>query len=232
MVTPVGKYTRDNSCDSSLDNDDDDDNDDEISLSSEDDQKSNNVLDKKNNTQSIWFRAQKRLVGRVMRNGQSIKSIIGNRAYKALTALYALMKLYIKPESEVKQLYKSLVKTIGKIGVISQQRSLSEEDYTNIHEIKEKGRTIGLTLISFAQTDYTYNYAFLKEQLDNCKDSICQAVTPYLSQKSVERIKYFFNVLSSSDFLDAVYNQSANESQKAELRNLANHLNLLISQMK
>ncbi|CAH8463480.1 unnamed protein product [Heterobilharzia americana] len=230
MVTPIGKYSLENSCDADLDKDIDDD--DEISLSSEDEIKSNNILDKKNNSQSLWFRAQKRLVGRVMRNQQSVKSIIGNRAYKALTSLHTLMKMYIKPESEVKQLYKSLVKTIGKIGVISQQRSLSDEDYTNIHEIKDKSCTIGLTLISFAQTEYTYNYAFLKEQLDNCKDNICQAVTPYLSQKSVERIKYLFNVLSSSEFLDSVYNQSASETQKAELHNLVNHLNQLVCRTK
>ncbi|CAH8464564.1 unnamed protein product [Schistosoma turkestanicum] len=233
MVTPVGKYTMENSCNNgNLDKDeDDDDDDDEISLSSDDEIKLNNDLDKKN-SQSVWFRAQKRIVGRVLKNDQSIKSIIGKSAYKSLKALYTLMKLHMKSETDVKQLYKHLIKTIGKVGVISKQRNLSEEDYTNIQEIKEKSRTIGLTLISFAQTDYTYNYNFIKEQLDNCKDLICQAVSPYLSQKSIERIKHLFNVLSSSEFLDSVYDQTADETKKACLQNLVYRLNVLMERSK
>ncbi|KAK4472887.1 hypothetical protein MN116_002716 [Schistosoma mekongi] len=238
MVTPIGKCTPENAYDSNLDrneddDDIDDDDDDEISLSSDEElNKSSNGVERKNNSQSIWFRAQKRLIGRVMKNDHSVKSIIGNSAYKSLKALYALMKFYIKPEADVKQLYKCLLKTIGKIGVIKQYRSLTDEDYTNIREIHGKSLTIGLTLISFAQTEYTYNYKFLKEQLDSCKDSICQAVTPHLSQKSIERIKHLFNVLGSSEFLDAVYDQSAEETRKVLLRNLINCLNLLIGRRK
>ncbi|CAH8488174.1 unnamed protein product [Schistosoma bovis] len=202
-----------------------------ISLSSDDEIKLNNGLDKKN-SQSVWFRAQKRIVGRVLQNDQSIKSIIGKRAYESLKSLRSLMKLHIKSEKDVKQLYKYLIKTIGKIGVISKQQNLTEEDYTNINEIKEKSRTIGLTLISFAQTEYTYNYNFIKEQIDDCKEIICQAVSLYLSQKSIERIKHVFNVLSSNEFLDSVYDPKADDIKKAHLRNLAKYLSLLLEQIK
>ncbi|KAH8849506.1 Tumor necrosis factor, alpha-induced protein 8-like protein 2 A [Schistosoma japonicum] len=234
MVTPIGKCTPENTYDGNLDkNEDDDDDDDEISLSSDEElNKSSNDVERKHHLQSFWFRAQKHLAGRVMRNDHSVKSIIGNSAYKSLKALYALMKLYIKPEADVKRLYKCLLKTIGKIGVIKQYRNLTDEDYTNIREIHDKSLTIALTLISFAQTDYTYNYKFLKEQLDSCKDSVCQAVTPHLSQKSIERIKHLFNVLGSKEFLDAVYDQSAEEARKVLLRNLVDSLNLLIGRRK
>ncbi|CAH8488559.1 unnamed protein product [Schistosoma curassoni] len=233
MVTPIEKYTLGNPCNNGhLDKDDDEnDDDDEISLSSDDEIKFNNGLDRKN-SQSVWFRAQKRIVGRVLQNDQSIKSIIGKRAYESLKSLRSLMKLHIKPEKDVKQLYKYLIKTIGKIGVISKQQNLTEEDYTNINEIKEKSRTIGLTLISFAQTEYTYNYNFIKEQIDDCKEIICQAVSSYLSQKSIERIKHVFNVLSSSEFLDSVYDPKADEIKKAHLRNLVKYLSLLLEQIK
>ncbi|CAH8490007.1 Tumor necrosis factor alpha-induced protein 8-like protein 3 [Schistosoma haematobium] len=233
MVTPIEKYTLGNPCNNGhLDKDDDEnDDDDEISLSSDDEIKLNNGLDRKN-SQSVWFRAQKRIVGRVLQNDQSIKSIIGKRAYESLKSLRSLMKLHIKPEKDVKQLYKYLIKTIGKIGVISKQQNLTEEDYTNINEIKEKSRIIGLTLISFAQTEYTYNYNFIKEQIDDCKEIICQAVSSYLSQKSIERIKHVFNVLSSSEFLDSVYDPKADEIKKAHLRNLAKYLSLLLEQIK
>ncbi|CAH8488333.1 unnamed protein product [Schistosoma margrebowiei] len=234
MVTPIGKYTLENSCNNGhLDKDDDDENDDddEISLSSDDEIKLNNGLDRKN-SQSVWFRAQKRIIGRVLQNDQSIKSIIGKRAYESLKSLRSLMKLHIKPEKDVKQLYKYLIKTIGKIGVISKQQNLTEEDYTNINEIKEKSRTIGLTLISFAQTEYTYNYNFIKEQLDDCKEIICHAVSSYLSQKSIERIKHVFNVLSSNEFLDSVYDEKADEIKKAHLHNLIKCISLLLEQIK
>ncbi|CAH8491012.1 unnamed protein product [Schistosoma rodhaini] len=236
MVTPIGKYTLDNSCnnghlDKDEDDDENDDDEEEISLSSDDEIKLNNNLDRKN-SQSVWFRAQKHIVGRVLQNDQSIKSIIGKRAYESLKSLRSLMKLHIKPEKDVKQLYKHLIKTIGKIGVISKQQNLTEEDYTNINEIKDRSRTIGLTIISFAQTDYTYNYNFIKEQLDDCKEIICQAVKPYLSSKSIERIKHLFNIISSKEFLDSVYDYTAEETKKVYLRHLTKCLTLLMEQTK
>ncbi|CAH8464581.1 unnamed protein product [Schistosoma turkestanicum] len=195
----------------------------QISLSSDCEIKSNNDLDKEN-SQSVWFRAQKHIVGQVLQNEQSIKSTFGESAYELLKALYALMKLHMNSETNVEQVYSHLIKTIGKIVLISQQQNLTDKDYKNIYEIIEKSRKIVLTVIGFAQTDYTYNYNFLKEQLDNCKDLVYQAVSPYLSQKSIERINFVFHALSSNEFLDSVYDQTVGETKKVCLRNLVDCL--------
>ncbi|KAF6771540.1 hypothetical protein AHF37_09431 [Paragonimus kellicotti] len=184
---------------------------------------------RRNSSASLKIRAQKHLVGRMVCTKKSIRPLIGRRASNALESLEQLLKLHIQPASQVKPIIRAAIKTIAKIGLVVKQKTLSSEQLQFAQVVKKQMRTISLTVISFARTEFTYDRGFLDHALLDCQQTLKRCVIEVLSAKSHERIDFVFNALRDAKLLDSIFSSQATPQQKQALTRLTEHLESLVS---
>lgn len=208
-----------------------DDQEEHFSLSSEDEQQSTEdpITKRRSSLQTLRFRAQKHLVGRIVNNRQSIKPLIGESAYTALKQFENVLKCHNTNQKEVKALMGSVVKTIGKLGVVAKQRDLTEEQLVLARTAKQQFYKIALTIISFVRTDYTYNQAYLSQMLRDCEQTLCECVTEMLSSKSVGRINNVFGTLCEPRLMDSLFSLNATAEQRNSLLELTTSLESMVA---
>ncbi|TPP56923.1 hypothetical protein FGIG_00171, partial [Fasciola gigantica] len=178
---------------------------------------------------NLRFRAQKHLIGRIAKSRQSIKPLIGKRAYAALKQFENLLKSHKTNQKEVKVLMGSVVKTIGKLGVVAKQSNLTEDQLALARTAKQQFYKIALTIISFVRTDYTYNQTHLTQLLRDCEQTLRICVTEILSSKSVDRINRVFDTLCEPKLMDSVFSLNATVEQRTNLLELTNSLESIVA---
>ncbi|VDP91659.1 unnamed protein product [Echinostoma caproni] len=199
--------------------------------SSDEEQKCNgeSPTRRRSSLHNLRFRAQKHLVGRMVTNRQSIKPLIGKKAYTALKQFELLLKSHMSSSKDVKALIRSVVKTIGKLGVVAKQNTLTENQMSLARTAKQQFNTVALTVISFVRTDYTYNRGYLSQLLRDCEQTVCKCVVETLSSKSVDRINFVFDTLCDPTLMDNVFSLSAKAEQRKHLVDLTESLEIMIA---
>ena len=110
----------------------------------------------------------------------------------------------------------NVIKITVKIGMLFRGEKFSADEKKDLREIQKSLRSTSMTLISFYETDYTYDKGFLIGNISGLEEKLKVLVAPHLTEKSVGRVEQIFSVMKTSDFLDGIFVPD----QKPEMRPL------------
>lgn len=154
-------------------------------------------------SQSIGLRAQKKILGK-MTSRKVIQSFIDDRSSRLLDNLYHLAKDYAD-RKRAEKVIKHMIKTVIKIGILYRNDQFNAEELEIAENFKKKFRTVAMTIVSFAQVDFSYDRTFLMGLMSDCCEMLKKLVSHHLTDKSAGRIDNVFQFFGSRDFLDAVF---------------------------
>ena len=92
----------------------------------------------------------------------------------------------------------------------------SADEKKDLQTIQKSLRNTSKTLISFFETDFTYDKGFLVHLISGLENHLKNLVAPHLTEKSVGRVEQIFSVMKTPEFLDSIFVPG----QKAEMRPL------------
>ena len=92
----------------------------------------------------------------------------------------------------------------------------SPDEMKDLQTIQKSLRNTSMTLISFYETDFTYDKGFLIRHISGLEEHLKTLVAPHLTEKSVGRVEQIFSVMKTPEFLDSVFVPG----QKPEMRPL------------
>ncbi|CAL8100613.1 unnamed protein product [Calicophoron daubneyi] len=203
----------------------------DICYSSDSDDESVNDHSKKTSPNSLKVRAQKNIVGRVVKGRHSIRPLIGRAPAEALKSFERLVQSVVQSKSETKRIMHSTIKTVAKFWVAVKNRTLNDEQMHYAEGVKDEMRTVALTFISFARTEYTYNRKFLTDHLFQCQKYLLRSVTGVLSEKSHARINYIFSKITDPNLMDKAFSPSATKEQKTAVVTFADSLERVLDDL-
>lgn len=160
-----------------------------------------------------------------MTSRKVIQTFIDERSGQLLDDLYHLVKdCYDRKRAE--KAIKYMIKTVIKIGILFRNDQFSVEELDLVEDFKKKFRTLVMTVVSFAQVEFSYDRAFLVKIMNECCDLIKKLVLRHLTEKSLQRIDNVFETFGSCDFLDAVF-KSDSPHEEAKFK-VIQDLNVLL----
>ena len=92
----------------------------------------------------------------------------------------------------------------------------SPDEKKDLQTIQKSLRNTSMTLISFFETDFTYDKSYLVRHISGLEDQLKSLVAPHLTEKSVGRVEQIFSVMKTPEFLDSTFVPG----QKPEMRPL------------
>ena len=110
----------------------------------------------------------------------------------------------------------NVIKITVKIGMLFRGDKFSPDEKKDLQTIQKSLRNTSMTLISFFETDFTYDKSYLVRHISGLEDQLKSLVAPHLTEKSVGRVEQIFSVMKTPEFLDSTFVPG----QKPEMRPL------------
>ena len=182
---------------------------------------------------AVAFNVQKNFANKFFSNKTIVKGMIDDTSAKLLDDLYNLLFAFVSaislpPENWSKtnfqtndkkaseQTTTNVIKITVKIGMLFRGDKFSPDEKKDLQTIQKSLRNTSMTLISFFETDFTYDKSYLVRHISGLEDQLKSLVAPHLTEKSVGRVEQIFSVMKTPEFLDSTFVPG----QKPEMRPL------------
>ncbi|XP_059171686.1 tumor necrosis factor alpha-induced protein 8-like [Physella acuta] len=177
-------------------------------------------------SRGLGLRAQKKLLGK-MSSKKIAMTFIDETTGRVLDNAHKVLKQYKGHKKEADKVLKYIIKSVVKVGILYKNDQFNREELTNVELFKQKFHSLAMTLVSFHQVDFTYDKAFLRKSLEECKQLLQTIIARHLTDKSKTRVDIVFNTFSEPEFLDAVF---TNQSFKSIMEAIVADLNTLMDE--
>ena len=194
---------------------------------------------------SVAFNVQKNFASKFFSNKAIVKGLIDDTSAKLLDDLYNLLFAFVshifnsltidnkyfpnflqtndKKESE--KTTTNVIKITVKIGMLFRGDKFSPDEMKDLQTIQKSLRNTSMTLISFYETDFTYDKGFLIRHISGLEEHLKTLVAPHLTEKSVGRVEQIFSVMKTPEFLDSVFVPGQNPEMRPLMAEVIADLN-------
>ena len=92
-----------------------------------------------------------------------------------------------------------------KIGILHRNRQFNDDELEIAARLPQTFRKVVMTISSFYEIDFCYDYAHLRRLLDDLHATVRLLVQNQLTEKSLMRVDRVFQFLTKKEFCDAVF---------------------------
>lgn len=150
--------------------------------------------------------AQKKLLGK-MSSKKIAKHFIDDTTSEVLDKAYLIIKDF-KNRDEAKKIMKYIIKTIIKVAILYRNDQFNADELKTVETFKSKFHSLSMTVVSFHEVDFTYDKAFLKTSVEECRQLLQTVIGRHLTDKSKNRADLVFNFFNSEELMDEIFNPS------------------------
>lgn len=159
-------------------------------------------------SRGLGLKAQKKLLGK-MSSKKIARVFIDDTTGRVLDNTYKIVKDFYNNKKDSEKLLKYIIKTVVKIGILYRNDQFNLEELTLVDTFKQKFHSLAMTIISFHEVDFTFDKNFLRRSIEECNTILQCLVNRHLTDKSKNRIDIVFGFFTSSDFLEAIFQQDS-----------------------
>ncbi|KAK7595212.1 hypothetical protein V9T40_001645 [Parthenolecanium corni] len=156
----------------------------------------------------IGLRAQKKLLSR-MSNKTTLKLFIDDASAAILDNAYKLFKKYTGNKKEAEKLIKSIIKTVIKVGVLHRNDRFSSAELEIASKLRFDFQKTVMTIASFYELEFSYDYQYLANLLNDLRASLLILVRNHLTEKSLDRINRVFDFCRRKEFCDQLFRKNS-----------------------
>jgi hypothetical protein len=175
-------------------------------------------------SRGLGLRAQKKLLGK-MSSKKIVMSFIDETTGRVLDSAHKLLKQYKGNRKEADKILKYIIKSVVKVGILYKNDQFNRDELNYVEQFKQKFHSMTMTVVSFHQVDFTYDRAFLRKSIEDCRQLLQAVIDRHLTDKSKLRVDLVFHTLCEPEFLDAVF---TNDSYKPLMDSVVVDLNALM----
>lgn len=177
-------------------------------------------------SKGLGLRAQKKLLGKM--SGKSIaKHFIDDTTSEVLDKAYIIIKDF-RSKDEGKKIMKYIIKTVIKVGILYRNDQFNAEELKIVETFKSKFHSLAMTVVSFHEVEFTYDKAFLKSSIEECRQLLQSIIGRHLTDKSKNRADTVFNFFICDELMDEIFNPSG--KYKKEMDIIANDMHKMMDE--
>ncbi|KAI8777559.1 tumor necrosis factor alpha-induced protein 8 [Biomphalaria glabrata] len=177
-------------------------------------------------SRGLGLRAQKKLLGK-MSSKKIAMTFIDETTGRVLDNAHKLLKQYKESKKEADKILKYIIKSVVKVGILYKNDQFNRDELSLVDKFKQKFHSLAMTVVSFHQVDFTYDKAFMRKSLEECRQLLQSIIERHLTDKSKTRVDLVFHTFCEPEFLDAVF---TNTSYKSLMDAIIDDLNALMDQ--
>ncbi|CAG5124329.1 unnamed protein product, partial [Candidula unifasciata] len=177
-------------------------------------------------SRGLGLRAQKKLLGK-MSSKKIAMSFIDETTGRLLDNAHRLLRQYKGSKKEADKLLKYIIKSVVKIGILYKNDQFNREELNNIDQFKQKFHALAMTVVSFHQVDFTYDKAFMRQSVEECRQLLQTIIERHLTDKSKSRVDLVFHTFYEPELLDAVF---TDKTYKSLMESVVIDLNTLMDE--
>lgn len=156
------------------------------------------------NSKQLGLRIQKKVLGKLA-NKSIVKTFVDDNLATLLDTLHLILKQELGDSKKADKVIKNLIKITIKIGLLYKNNQFSQEELALGMKVRTKFRHAALTVISFAQVEFSYDRAFLVKLVTEIGEMLHKLVNRHLTPKSHQRIDSIISALGREETLDKVF---------------------------
>ncbi|XP_069796338.1 tumor necrosis factor, alpha-induced protein 8-like protein 2 B isoform X2 [Narcine bancroftii] len=179
------------------------------------------------NSKDLALRTQKKVLSR-MASKTLANLFIDDTSGEILDELHRVSKEFTGNKAESQKVLKDLVKVAVKIGVLYRHQQFSQDELDLAEDFRRKLRRGAMTMISFHEVAFTFEYSIMVDLLTECRDLLLKLVAKHLTPKSHGRIRHVFNHFANPDLLTKLY--SPGDPYGPHLKKICEGLNKLLEE--
>ncbi|VDH96929.1 Hypothetical predicted protein [Mytilus galloprovincialis] len=135
------------------------------------------------------------------------KHFIDDTTSEVLDKAFLIIKDF-KNKEEAKKIMKYIIKTVIKVGILYRNDQFNAEELKTVETFKSKFHSLSMTMVSFHEVDFTYDKAFLKTSLEECRQLLQTVISRHLTDKSKTRADTVFNFFNCEELMDQIFDSS------------------------
>ncbi|VDI34168.1 Hypothetical predicted protein, partial [Mytilus galloprovincialis] len=157
-------------------------------------------------SKGLGLSLQKKILGK-MSNKKIAKHFIDDTTSEVLDKAFLIIKDF-KNKEEAKKIMKYIIKTVIKVGILYRNDQFNAEELKTVETFKSKFHSLSMTMVSFHEVDFTYDKAFLKTSLEECRQLLQTVISRHLTDKSKTRADTVFNFFNCEELMDQIFDSS------------------------
>ncbi|VDN43935.1 unnamed protein product [Dibothriocephalus latus] len=127
------------------------------------------------------------------------------------------------------KLDRAILRTIIKIGVVAQEYEASVAEMTAVCRIEALTKQFILLFLAFSRREKPLDVDALNDVLQRMQHALLYLAKRVLSEKSIKRINFIFEELSSPDLWNSVFSPDMTDEQRQLLSNLTNSFDRVLA---
>lgn len=104
---------------------------------------------------------------------------------------------------------KCIIKTIVKIGILYRNNQFTNDELQVASKLRLNFQKLVMTIASFYEVEYSYDYVFLTQLLENLHTNLITLVENHLTEKSLNRMHHVFQFCEKKEFLDSIFQKKS-----------------------
>ncbi|XP_012939282.1 tumor necrosis factor alpha-induced protein 8 [Aplysia californica] len=155
-------------------------------------------------SRGLGLRAQKKLLGK-MSSKKIAMTFIDETTGRLLDNAHKVLRQYKGNKKEADKLLKYIIKSVVKVGILYKNDQFNRDELSTVDQFKQKFHSLAMTVVSFHQVDFTYDKAFLRKNVEECRQLLQSIIERHLTDKSKSRVDLVFHTFYEPELLDAVF---------------------------
>lgn len=155
------------------------------------------------------------------------KVFIDETSGRILDNLHKLLRNFSGSKKEADKVLKGIIKTVVKLGVLYKNDSFNAQELKLVEEFRRRFHSLVKSVVTFYEVDFTFDYAYLSRMCRDCQDLTHKIISTHLTNKSHTRIDYVYNTLSTTQFLEYVFDPNS-EANRTVIKDIVQDLNSLL----
>lgn len=155
-------------------------------------------------SRGLGLRAQKKLLGK-MSSKKIAMTFIDETTGRLLDTTHKVIRQYKGHKKDADKVLKYCIKSVVKVGILYKNDQFNREELAIVEQFKQKFHSLAMTIVSFHEVDFTYDKAFLRHGIEECRQLLQSIIQRHLTDKSKGRVDLVFHTLCEPDLLDAVF---------------------------
>lgn len=177
-------------------------------------------------SKDLALKVQKKVLGK-MASKNFTRLVIDDKTTELLDEFGKVRRQYSN-KKDAEKLQNNLIKVMVKIALLHRNDRFSDAERKLAESLQLKTRTTAMTLVSFAEVDYTFDKYVLSKQMNEGRAILQQLVAAHLTEKSKCRINSVFDQLGDTEFLEMLF--EPNGPYKDSLQKIVSRINDLIEE--
>lgn len=108
-------------------------------------------------------------------------------------------------KKEAEKLIKCIIKTVIKIGVLYRNNQFDNSEMQITSKLQRSFCQVVMTITSFYELEFSYDYSYLCQLLNDLHSNVNLLVQNHLTDKSLNRISHLFQFIVRKEFCDAMF---------------------------